>query len=240
MGGKNARDLSVSLLAAGAALAWGLSGTLVPQAEAADLTIKLGWTSSAGETDPYAIGARAFKQAVEAESKGRIEVQLFPNRALGDEKPLLEGMRLGTVDAAIITNAVVAQIEPAFQINDMPFLYSDEAQAQKILDGPVGEKLRKKLETKGVVLLGFMEGGFRAMINNVRPVSTPADVKGVKYRVMQNPVYIAMFSSLGGNAVPMAWAETFTAVQQGAIDGSRSRRRSSTRTSSSRSRSSCR
>ena len=209
----------LSLLAAGAALAWGLSGALVPQAEAADLTIKLGWTSSAGETDPYAVGARAFKQAVEAESKGRIEVQLFPNRALGDEKPLLEGMRLGTVDAAIITNAVVAQIEPAFQINDMPFLYSDEAQAQKILDGPVGDKLRKKLETKGVVLLGFMEGGFRAMINNVRPVSTPADVKGVKYRVMQNPVYIAMFSSLGGNAVPMAWAETFTAVQQGAIDG---------------------
>ncbi len=206
-------------LAVGAAFAWGLAAALVPRAEAADLTIKLGWASSGGETDPYAIGARAFKQAVERESKGRIEVQLFPNRALGDEKPLLEGMRLGTVEAAIITNAVVAQIEPAFQINDMPFLYSDEAQAQKILDGPVGDKLRKKLETKGVVLLGFMEGGFRAMINNVRPVMTPADVKGVKYRVMQNPVYIAMFSSLGGNAVPMAWAETFTAVQQGAIDG---------------------
>jgi tripartite ATP-independent transporter DctP family solute receptor len=213
------RRHSWSILLAAGALVWGLSGTLVPQAEAADITIKLGWTSSAGETDPYAIGARAFKQAVEAESKGRIEVQLFPNRALGDEKPLLEGMRLGTVEAGIITNAVVAQIEPAFQINDMPFLYPDEATAQKILDGPVGDKLRKKLETKGVVLLGFMEGGFRAMINNVRPVSTPADVKGVKYRVMQNPVYIAMFSSLGGNAVPMAWAETFTAVQQGAIDG---------------------
>lgn len=212
------RDRWLTLLAAGA-LVWGLSGSLVPQAEAADLTIKLGWPSSAGETDPYAVGARAFKEAVEKESKGRIEVKLFPNRALGDEKPLLEGMRLGTVEAGIVTNAVVAQIEPAFQINDMPFLYADEAQAQKILDGAVGDKLRKKLETKGVVVLGYMEGGFRAMINNVRPVSTPADVKGVKYRVMQNPVYIAMFSSLGGNAVPMAWAETFTAVQQGAIDG---------------------
>ena len=212
------RDRWLTVLAAGA-FVWGLSGPLTPRAEAADLTIKLGWASSAGETDPYAIGARAFKQAVEAESKGRIEVKLFPNRALGDEKALLEGMRLGTVEAGIITNAVVAQIEPAFQINDMPFLYADEAQAQKVLDSPVGDKLRKKLETKGVVLLGFMEGGFRAMINNVRPVLTPADVKGVKYRVMQNPVYIAMFSSLGGNAVPMAWAETFTAVQQGAIDG---------------------
>src|SRR3546814_5503933 len=106
---------------------------------------------------PYT--TRVLSQALEAESKGRIEVQLFPNRALGDEKPLLEGMRLGTVEAGIVTNAVVAQVEPAFQINDLPFLYSDEAEAQKVLDGPVGDKLRKKLEAKGVVLLGFMEIG---------------------------------------------------------------------------------
>jgi len=70
-----------------------------------------------------------------------------------------------------------------------------------------------------VLLIGFFEGGFRNMINNVRPVEKPEDVQGVKYRVMQNPVYIGMFSSLGGNAVPMAWGETFTAVQQGTIDG---------------------
>ncbi len=132
---------------------------------------------------------------------------------------MLEGMRLGTVDAGVITNAVIAQIEPAFQLNDLPFLYENEAQAQRVLDGPVGQKLAAKLESKGVKLLGWMEGGFRNMINNVRPVEKPDDVKGVKYRVMQNPVFIGMFSSLGGNAVPMAWGETFTAVQQGAIDG---------------------
>src|SRR3546814_8202339 len=129
---------------------------------------------------PYT--TRVLSQALEAESKGRVEVQLFPNRALGDEKPLREGMRLGTVEAGIVTNAVVAQVEPAFQINDLPFLYSDEVEAQKVLDGPVGDKLREKLEAKGVVLLGFMEGGFRAMINNVRPVFSPKDVEGVKYR----------------------------------------------------------
>jgi len=181
--------------------------------------IKFGWTSSTGETDPYAVGAREFKKAVEAGSKGRIEVQLFPNRQLGDEKPMIEGMRLGTVDAGAITNAVIAQIEPAFQLNDLPFLFESEPQAQKVLDGSVGKKLAGKLEKKGVLLLGFFEGGFRSMINNVRPVEKPEDVQGVKYRVMQNPVYIGMFSSLGGNAVPMAWGETFTAVQQGTIDG---------------------
>jgi TRAP-type transport system periplasmic protein len=191
----------------------------VPAAAQQKTVIKLGWTTSDGAQDPYAVGARAFKQRVEAAAGGRIEVQLYPNRQLGDEKPMLEGMRLGTVDAGVITNAVIAQIEPAFQLNDLPFLYDSEAQARRVLDGPLGAKLAAKLESKGIKLLGWMEGGFRNMINNVRPVEKPEDVKGVKYRVMQNPVFIGMFSSLGGNAVPMAWGETFTAVQQGAIDG---------------------
>ena len=181
--------------------------------------IKLGWTTSDGAQDPYAVGARAFKSAVERDSRGRIEVQLFPNRALGDERQMLEGMRFGTVDAGIITNAVIAQLEPAFSINDLPFLYATEAQAHKTLDGEIGQELASKLAAKGIVVLGFMEGGFRNMINNRHPVTTPADVKGVKYRVMQNPVFIDMFNSLGGSAVPMAWGETFTAVQQGTIDG---------------------
>ncbi len=102
---------------------------------------------------------------------------------------------------------------------DMPFLYADEAQAHAVLDGPVGQTLFEKLAAKNVIGLGFAEGGFRHMINNVRPVETPDDVGGVKYRVMQNPVFIGMFSGLGGNAVPMAWGETYTAVQQGTIDG---------------------
>jgi tripartite ATP-independent transporter DctP family solute receptor len=148
-----------------------------------------------------------------------VEVQFYPNRQLGDERQMIEGMRFGTVDAGIITNAVIAQIEPAFQVNDLPFLFANEAQAHKVLDGPVGSELAKRLAAKGVIVLGYMEGGFRSMINNKRPVNMPADVQGVKYRVMQNPIYIDMFNSLGGAAVPMAWGEAFTAVQQGTIDG---------------------
>lgn len=181
--------------------------------------LKLGWTTGDGAQDPYAIGARAFKEEIEKAAGGRIEVQLFPNRALGDERPMIDGMRLGTVDMGIITNAVIAQIEPAFQINDMPFLFRDEAQAQRVLDGTVGDQLRQRLDTRGIMALGYMEGGFRHMINNVRPVNTPEDVKGVKYRVLQSPIYIGLFTALGGTAVPMAWGETFTAVQQGAVDG---------------------
>ena len=105
--------------------------------------IKIGWVTPDSPQEPHATGARTFKQAIERQSNGRIEVQLFPNRQLGDEKPMLEGLRFGTVDAAVITNAVIAQIEPAFQVNDLPFLYANEAQAHKVLDGKVGQTLAK-------------------------------------------------------------------------------------------------
>lgn len=191
----------------------------LPGSASAQTVIKLGWTTTDGATDPYAIGARAFKAAVEKDTNGSVQIQLYPNRQIGDEKQVLEGIRFGTVDAGIVTNAVVAQMEPAFQINDLPFLYTSEAQAQKVLDGKVGADLAALLAKKNIVVLGYMEGGFRHMLNNKKPVSAPADVQGVKYRVMQNPLFIDMFNSLGGAAVPMAWGETFTAVQQGTIDG---------------------
>ncbi len=183
------------------------------------VTLRLAWVTPDNPNDSYAIGANLFKRAVESGSAGRIEVRTFPGGQLGDEKQTLEGLRFGTVDAAVITNAVVSQVEPAFMVNDLPFMYSNESQAHKVLDGKVGEELSKRLAAKGIVALAFMEAGFRHMINNVRPVNQVADIKGVKYRVMQNPVYIDMFSALGGNAVPMAWGETFTAVQQGTVDG---------------------
>ncbi|NYT23687.1 TRAP transporter substrate-binding protein [Alcaligenaceae bacterium] len=182
--------------------------------------IKLGWTTTDGPQDPYAIGARAFKAALEADPNGQsFDVQFYPNRQLGDEKALLEGVRMGLAESGIITNAVVAQMESAFLLNDLPFLFASEEQAYELMDGSVGEKLAKKLETKGISVVGYMGGGFRNMINNVRPVVTPQDVSGVKYRVMQSPIYIGMYESLGGSPVPMAWGETYTAVQQGALDG---------------------
>ena len=95
-----------------AVLALGFTGGASAQDR---FTIKIGWVTPDSPKDPYATGAHTFKQAVERQSKGRIDVQLFPNRQLGDEKPMLEGLRFGTIDAAVITNAVVAQIEPAFQ-----------------------------------------------------------------------------------------------------------------------------
>ncbi len=182
-------------------------------------TIKFAWTSTDSPTDPYGIVGAEFKKNLEELTNSELEVQLFPNRQLGDEKEILEGIRFGTIEAGVVTNAVVANVHKPLQVNDMPFLYPSAEVAHRILDGELGQELLAGLEDKGIIGLRFCEGGFRSMINNVRPVTQPSDVEGVKYRVMQNPVYIGMFSSLGGNAVPMAWGEVFPAVQQGALDG---------------------
>lgn len=195
------------------------TAALTGAAHAAEYELKLAWLTADSPTDPYAITAHAFKKELEAAMPGRVEVQLFPNRQLGDDKEILEGLQFGTIDMGVITNAVVANLEPTYQLVDLPFLFGSAEQAHMVLDGEVGAQLAANLRDDGVVSLGAAEGGFRNMINNTRPVRTPEDVEGVKYRTMQNPVFIEMFSSLGGSPVPMAWGEVFTAMQQGTVDG---------------------
>lgn len=191
----------------------------VTLATAKPITIKLGHCNAPSKTDPYHLTSLYFAEALEEFAPGQFDVQIFPNRQLGDEKEMIEGVGFGTLDMAVITNSPISRISAPFQINDMPFIYPSAEHAHEILDGPVGQKLLSTLEPKGIVGLGFAEGGFRHMINNVRPIKTASDVSGIKWRVMPNPVYIEMFRALGGNAVPMPWGEVFTAIQQGTVDG---------------------
>jgi tripartite ATP-independent transporter DctP family solute receptor len=196
-----------------------VAGTLGMGVGEAKIPLKIGWNSSDGATDPLAIMAHEFAKNIELLAPGEFEPKLFPNAQLGQEKEMIEGLSFGTIDVSVINNSPVANVVPAFQLNDLPFLYGSPAQAAEVLDGPVGQILLSKLTEKNIIGLGFAENGFRNMVNNVRPVAKPEDVVGVKYRVMENPLYIEMFRALGGNAVPMAWGEVFTAMQQGTIDG---------------------
>jgi len=211
------RNTSRQLLGLAAALLIGTSAAL--PATAAEITIRIGWATTDSETDAYNYAAHRFADALEAAAPGRFEVAFFPNRQLGDERELLQGMQLGTVDSGLVTNSVIGNVEPAFLLNDMPFLYTNSAQAHGVLDGELGQVLFDKLAAKNVVGLAWCESGFRNMINNVRPVTAPADVEGVKYRVMESPIFIGMYDNLGGSAVPMAWGDVFTGMQQGTIDG---------------------
>lgn len=171
------------------------------------------------EKDAFHVAAVKFKELVEKRSKGRIKIQIYPNAQLGDERTLLEGLQMGSVDFAIITSGPISNFAPKFAVVDMPFLFKDAKTAYRILDGPIGKDLLKELEKANLKGLAFAERGFRNLTNNKRPIYKPSDVKGLKIRVMQNPVYVDTFRALGANAVPMAWGDCLTALQQGTIDG---------------------
>ncbi len=171
------------------------------------------------EKDAFHVAAVKFKELVEKRSNGRIKIEIYPNAVLGDERTLLEGLQMGTVDFAIITSGPISNFAPKFAVVDMPFLFKDAQTAYKILDGPIGKNLLKELEKANLKGLAFAERGFRNLTNNKRPIYKPEDVRGLKIRVMQNPVYVDTFRALGANAVPMAWGDCLTALQQGTIDG---------------------
>jgi tripartite ATP-independent transporter DctP family solute receptor len=183
------------------------------------IQIKFATAAADNLDEPYTFTIYEFKKAIEKEMPGRFDVQIFPNQQLGDEKENLEGISFGTIEMTVNSNAIMANVEPAFMVNDLPFLYASDKQAYDALDGELGQLLGKKMEKHGVITLGYASGGYRNMINNARPIVTPEDVSGIKWRVMPSPLFLGMFGALKGNAIPTPWAETYTAMQQGTVDG---------------------
>ncbi|SDJ92409.1 TRAP transporter substrate-binding protein [Natronincola ferrireducens] len=171
------------------------------------------------ENDSFHISAVKFKELVEERTGGKVEIEVHPNATLGDERTLLEGMQMGTVDMGIITNGPIANFVPQVAVFELPFLFSSHEEVYGVLDGDIGKEILKKMEDVNLKGLAFAERGFRNLTNSKKPVATPDDMKGLRIRVMENPVYIDTFQALGANTVPMAWTETLTALQQGTIDG---------------------
>jgi tripartite ATP-independent transporter DctP family solute receptor len=183
----------------------------------ASVELKLG--HAINEQDVFHAASLHFKENVEKRTGGEVTVSVYPNAALGDERNLLESLKMGTVDMGIITGGPVVNFLPSFGVLDLPFLFSTPEHAYKVLDGPVGQGFMKDMEKLGWKCLAYGERGFRNLTNNKRPVLKPEDMKDLRIRVMQNPIYIDSFTALGANAVPMAWTEALTALQQGTIDG---------------------
>lgn len=152
-------------------------------------------------------------------STGAYKIEIYPNASLGDEPAMLESMQIGTLDAGIITSGPFVNFAADMGVLDMPFLFSSNEDAYRILDGDIGQELLGKLESANLKGLAYAERGFRNLTNSVRPVKTAADIAGLKIRVMENEVYTATFKALGVNAVPMAWSEALTALQQRTIEG---------------------
>ena len=168
------------------------------------------------ENHHYTKGAAKFKELIEERSGGKIKVEIFPNAQLGGERAILEGLQMGTIEMGIITSGPLSGFVPEFGILDLGYLFRDSAEAMKILNGPVGEDLSKKMLDIGIRNLGFIKYEFRSVYGN-KPIKTPADLAGIKIRTMENPAHQALFKALGASPTPMAWPELYTGLQQGTV-----------------------
>ena len=180
------------------------------------VTLKLGHIAE--PENPYGQGADHFSNLVKERTKGEVIIQVYPSSQLGNQRDLVEGLTFGTVDMTLTGTAVLGNFIPEVAVFDLPFIFRDIPHAYKALD-TVGMDLCKKGEGRGMITLAIWENGVRHMTNNKRPIKTPEDMKGLKMRVMEQPVYIEMMKALGASPTPMAMSEHYTALQKGVIDG---------------------
>lgn len=168
---------------------------------------------------PQGIGATKFAELVDHKSGGRMKVKIYPGGTLGGELQVASAMQGGTVEASMMAPAQLVGIYKEFVILDFPFAFANEAEADAVLDGPVGRKLLEKMPQKNLVGLAYMEQGYRSISNSKRPITKLEDIAGLKIRTIQNPLYIDMFNALGANAVPMPFPELYTALETKTVDG---------------------
>lgn len=183
----------------------------------AETVLQLGTTVN--EQDSFQVAAEKFAELVAERTNGEYKIEIYPNGTLGGESEMLDSMSMGMLDMGIITSGPFVNFSEDMGVLDMPFLFASNEEAYKVLDGEIGKELLATLEDAGLKGLAYAERGFRNVTNSVRPVTNAADLAGLKLRVMENEVYTATFKALNVNAVPMAWSEALTAMQQGTIEG---------------------
>ncbi|MEW6672857.1 MAG: TRAP transporter substrate-binding protein [Thermodesulfobacteriota bacterium] len=178
--------------------------------------IKLGVVTKPGSAQN--IAAEKFKELLEKRSGGNLQVQIFHSNSIGNETEILQQIQMNAVQMGIITDGPFDTFDPVVRVLNYPFLFKDNAQADAILDGPLGGRILKSIESSGFKGLCFSENGFRNLTNSKRPVSGPADIKGLKVRVMASALHKAIWQALGANPTPMPWP-IYTELEQGVIDG---------------------
>ena len=188
------------------------------RARAADtFTLKL--ASVAPDGTPWAEQLAAYKQKVEAESKGRLKIKPFLGGALGDENQTVGECRRGAIAMWGGTTGALATSVPEISVLELPYLFKDAAQADHVLDDVLREDLKKRLEARGFVPLFWSENGFRSFGTKWAPIKTPADLKGHKMRSQESLVHLEMYRALGALPQPIATTEVLPALQTGVVDG---------------------
>ena len=159
---------------------------------------------------------------LDAATNGRLTIQMFPSMQLGGEKEMIEQAQLGALQIARISVGAVGPVVDDVNVFNMPFVFRNSKHMEKVIDGEIGDELLAKIsanEKTGLIALCWMNAGSRNVYNNKRPVRTIADLKGLKVRMMGNPLFVDTMNALGGNGVALGFDQVFSSMQTGVVDG---------------------
>jgi len=158
---------------------------------------------------------------LETSTNGRISIQMFPSMQLGGEKEMIEQAQVGALQIARISVGAMGPVVDDLNVFNMPFIFRDETHMRKVIDGPIGQDLLDRVSnapTSRLIVLGWMDAGTRNVYCD-RPITKPADLKGLKIRMMGNPIFVETMNAMGGNGVAMGFNELYQAMQTGVVDG---------------------
>ena len=169
---------------------------------------------------PTVAAIASMGKKLETATNGRMKIKQFPNAVLGDEKAMIEQTQAGAIDIARISLGAVGAVVPDVNVFNMPFVFRDEAHMRAVIDGPIGAEILDKISKSSVNLigLGFMDGGTRHIYAN-KAINSPADLKGMKFRMMGNPLFIDTMNAMGGTGIGMGFGEVYSALQTKVVDG---------------------
>jgi tripartite ATP-independent transporter DctP family solute receptor len=171
---------------------------------------------------PTVVATENLGKKLEAATNGRLSVQMYPSMQLGGEKETIEQTQIGAIQMLRVSVGSMGPIVDDINVVNMPFLFRNTAHAEKMMDGPIGQELLDKITASpnaGLVALCWMDAGARSLYNTKKPIKAIEDIKGLKFRVIGNPIFIDMMNALGGNGVAMGYDQVFSALQTGVIDG---------------------
>lgn len=174
---------------------------------------------NAAPGNPKSDASIMFADLVRERTEGRVSIDVGGSAQFGEDAEALTNMRLGTLAFSANSQGTSSAVVPELALLGLPFLFEDLPQAWRVMDGPIGEKLKTAAEAQGLIILAFWDNGIRQTSNNVKPINKPEDLAGLKIRTPPDPMTVDIFEALGASPTPLAFSELYIALQQGVVDG---------------------
>ncbi|WP_425074515.1 TRAP transporter substrate-binding protein [Sagittula sp. S175] len=193
------------------------SVAMVGAASACEITLRSSDTHPEGY--PTVVAVQEMGKLLEERSGGRLCVEVFHSAQLGEEKDTIEQTQLGVIDLNRVSLGPFNNIIEETKVFSLPYIFAGTDHMHKVVDGEIGERILNEFQNHQLVGLAYYDGGSRSFYNSQKPITSIADIEGMKFRVMQSDVFVDMVDALGGNATPLPYGEVYSSIQTGVIDG---------------------